>query len=554
MKKKSSQPVANKGKAVGYARVSTPEQAEKDLSLPAQMASIRRYAQDHGLVLAGEFVERGVTGTDDNRPEFRRMLEEVFRPSSEVGMIIVTHGSRFMRNATRARVHKEALRKRGVRVVAIQQAVSDDPNGRFTEGMFELLDQLESETNGVRTRAGMSENARQGYFNGSKPPFGFRVEKISTLAGPKNRLAIETAEADLVREVFRQYLAGSGAKSTARHLNQRGLLYRKHLWTRDLVLRVVSDSVAIGTYNWGRLDSRGKCIRPESEWVPMTVDRIVDDEIFEMVQSLRLRRDPGRSSGRLPSSPLLLAGLLRCASCGDTCQLESSGKLAPNGEPYGYHYYNCRKFCRIGKEACAGYRIAVDTLDSAILSHIAEHVFTDERCREILREFVEDQGVLRQKTADQRRLLERERDELGKRLERWFERIETEPDLADVGAERLRELKAKRDEVLRTLAKFKPLHSVPPYLYKPETIQRFQGRLREAFLGGDRATARVYLQNLVDHIVVGEDEIVIEARAGAALAMMSASGTTSPEAAKGEVLADVVDWRPQQESNLRPWL
>ena len=74
-------------------------------------------------------------------------------------------------------------------------------------------------------------------------------------------------------------------------------------------------------------------------------------------------------------------------------------------------------------------------------------------------------------------------------------------------------------------------------------VQCVLGRLREAFLGGDRATAGVYLQNLVDHIVVGEDEIVIEARAGAALAMMSASGTTPPEATKGEVLADVVDWR-----------
>jgi len=97
------------------------------------------------------------------------------------------------------------------------------------------------------------------------------------------------------------------------------------------------------------------------------------------------------------------------------------------------------------------------------------------------------------------------------------------------------------------------MHSVPPYLYKPETIQRFQGRLREAFLGGDRGTARVYLQNLVDHIVVGEDEIIIEARAGAALAMMSASGTSSPEAAKGEVLAHVVDWRPNGDGskNLR---
>ena len=109
----------------------------------------------------------------------------------------------------------------------------------------------------------------------------------------------------------------------------------------------------------------------------------------------------------------------------------------------------------------------------------------------ILRDFVEDQGVLRQKTADQRRLLERERDELGKRLERWYERIETEADLGEVGAERIRELKTKRDEVLRTPAKLKPLHSVPPYLYKPETIQRFRRRLRDAFLSGDRATARL---------------------------------------------------------------
>jgi uncharacterized protein (UPF0147 family) len=168
-------------------------------------------------------------------------------------------------------------------------------------------------------------------------------------------------------------------------------------------------------------------------------------------------------------------------------------------------------------------------LDSAIVSHIAEHVFSAERCHEILREFVEDQGIPRQKTAEQRRLLERERDELGKRLDRWYERIETDSELGDVGAERLRELKAKRDEVVRTLAKLKPMHSVPPYLYKPETIQRFQARLREAFLGVDRATARVYLQNLVDHIVVGEDEIIIEARAGAALAMMSAPGSSSPK-------------------------
>ncbi len=49
MKKPNSQGAASATKAVGYARVSTPDQAEKDLSLPAQMSAIRRYAQDHGL-------------------------------------------------------------------------------------------------------------------------------------------------------------------------------------------------------------------------------------------------------------------------------------------------------------------------------------------------------------------------------------------------------------------------------------------------------------------------------------------------------------------------
>ena len=545
MGKTTNHAVPGRGKAVGYARVSTPEQAEKDLSLPAQMASIRRYAQDHDLVLVGEFVERGITATDDNRPEFRQMLHEVFQPSSEIGTIIVTHGSRFMRNATKARVHKEALRKRGIRVIAIQQEVSNDPNGRFAEGMFELIDQLESETNGVRTRAGMSENARQGYFNGSKPPFGFRVERIATASGPKNKLAIDLSEAELVREVFRQYLAGPGAKATARSLNQRGLLYRKHLWTRDLVLKVISDPGVVGRYRWGRIDSRGKRVRPESEWIPMAVDRIVDDEVFQMAQALRTKRDPGRSLGRLPSSPLLLAGLLRCARCGDAHQLETSGKCDSSGQPY--RYYNCRRFCRSGKEACVGYRIAVETLDSAILNHIAERVFTEERCQEILREFVEDQGVLRQKTADQCRLLERERDELGKRLERWYERIETDPELGDVGAERLRELKAKRDDVARTLEKLKPLHGVPPYLYKPETIERFQERLREAFLSRDRGTARAYLRNLVDHIVVGEDEIIIEARANVALAMMAEPRVSLPT--EGTVLTTVVDWHARRDSN-----
>ena len=398
-----------------------------------------------------------------------------------------------------------------------------------------MIDQLESETNGVRTRAGMAENARQGYFSGSRPPFGFRVEKIATSARQKNKLVIEPTEAELVREVFRQYLAGSGAKATARYMNQRGLLYRKRLWTRDLVLRVVSDTGVVGTYNWGRSihaatasDRRanGSRLRSSASWTKTYFAWSKSCGCVATPAGTLAACPPARSSSRGCSAA-------RFAAIAASSKAPASSTRMANPIATTIAADSAR---RARKPARAiESRSKRSTAPSSAIS--PSTYSRRERCHEILREFVEDQGVLRQKTAEQRRLLERERDELGKRLERWYERIETDSELGDVGAERLRELKAKRDEVVRTLAKLKPMHSVPPYLYKPETIQRFQARLREAFLGGDRATARVYLQNLVDHIVVGEDEIIIEARAGAALAMMSAPGTSSPEAIKGEVLA-----------------
>ena len=45
--------------------------------------------------------------------------------------------------------------------------------GTFMEGIFELIDQYESDMNGFHTLRAMKENARQGYFNGSNPKFGF---------------------------------------------------------------------------------------------------------------------------------------------------------------------------------------------------------------------------------------------------------------------------------------------------------------------------------------------------------------------------------------------
>ena len=101
---------------VAYVRVSTTEQAERDLSLPAQRRAIETYAKAHGATIAREFVEEGHSGTDPHRPAFRCMLEDALRPGSDAAVIVVHHSSRFTRDATEARVVKTKLRRAGVRV------------------------------------------------------------------------------------------------------------------------------------------------------------------------------------------------------------------------------------------------------------------------------------------------------------------------------------------------------------------------------------------------------------------------------------------------------
>lgn len=156
-----------------YARVSTGKQAEKDLSIPDQLKQLKEYAASKGWEVAQVFVEPGVSGRDDNRPKFQEMVSTATKKSSDISAIVTLTTSRFFRDATKARIYKHKLAKSGVRVIAIHQEVSEDPMGSFVEGIFELIDQYESDMNAFHTLRAMKENARQGFYNGSRPKFGF---------------------------------------------------------------------------------------------------------------------------------------------------------------------------------------------------------------------------------------------------------------------------------------------------------------------------------------------------------------------------------------------
>lgn len=193
-------------------------------------------------------------------------------------------------------------------------------------------------------------------------------------------LVRDEKEAAIVRQLFQLYVAGNGAKSVAKALNHHGAFYRRGSpWTKDLVLHVLDEPAVAGTYFWGRWSARRKKWRNEAEWLPLKVEPIIEPSLYELAMKLRKDREPRRNPGRAASKANLLAGLVRCGTCGASYQLETSGKRV-NGDLYQYRYYNCRTFCRVGSSACNGGRIPTSELDVVVLEHLASSVCTAERC------------------------------------------------------------------------------------------------------------------------------------------------------------------------------
>jgi hypothetical protein len=114
-------------RAALYFRVSTGRQAESDLSITDQRRQALAYCAARGWDVAIEFVEPGMSGTDDRRPELQRLLDMATSGGAPFEVVLVHSFSRFARDHFALEMHVRRLRKAGVRLVSITQDLSEDP-------------------------------------------------------------------------------------------------------------------------------------------------------------------------------------------------------------------------------------------------------------------------------------------------------------------------------------------------------------------------------------------------------------------------------------------
>ncbi len=529
-----------------YARVSTTRQAENDISIPDQLAQARRYCDGKGWHVVREFVDPGASARDDKRPEFQQMMDAACVDPSPFDVVLVHSQSRFFRDTAGYVVSKHRLQKHDVVLTSITQDFGEGAAAEFAETVIAASDALHSAETAKHVTRTMLENARQGFWNGSRPPLGYRTVVVEQRGQRlKKRLEIEPKEAETVRLIFKLFLEGDGTcgpmgvKDIASWLNLRGFKNkRSNAFFTSCVHGVLTRDTYTGTHHYNRFDSRARRARPADEWIAVAVPQIIPAEEFRAVQERLYQRRPTVTAPRITNSEVLLTNLARCESCGAPLMMRT-------GKGGKYRYYACANHTLKGGHICpTPITVPEGQLNRLVIGALADQLLTAERLCLLLREVQKHRRALASGNIQRRSPLRRQLKETERQIRNLYAAL-AEGNVTDTRLFRdaLGELEGRRDETIRLLSMLDV--EAPPLR---RTLSKAQAtalaaKLRQGILEAPAPLQRRYVRGLVSQIVVGREKAFISGSKTTIASAITAGEVNT------EVRSFVREWRSQPDSN-----
>lgn len=530
--------------------MSTSRQAERDLSLPDQIAQCRAYCEQRGWQVSEVFSEPGASALDDDRPVFQEMIFKATRIVRVYDYVVVHSLSRFSRDALHSELYVRQLRKSSVELISITQDIGQDASGEFIRKVLNVFDEHQSRENAKHVHRAMLENARQGFWNGSRPPFGYGI-KIQERRGTKDKkvLVLQEDEARIMRLIFSLAVGTEGrpvgVKAIATYLNERSITRRGRRFSTGGIHDLLTSPTYCGRHYFNRFDSRNGRPRPPSQWIEMRVPAIVDEETFNAVQALLKSRSPKRVAPRVVNSPTLLAGVVRCGYCG-AALIQNAGKGGL------YRYYCCARKLKEGAMACRGLRMPMERLDQIVIDEVSARILHPDRLGDLLNAYLKSANS---RSTDAKERLSRLR-QAHKDAEAGIVRLLAlvEQGVMDAEDASLRErlvgLKVRRDELAAEMTDLqKRLASGEPTI-TPDKIAAFATLLRDKLRNGPPDLKQAYVRLVMNEVTVKDKEISITG-SKAALARAASGGLN--EAAPG-VLSFVREWRAGQDETANQYV
>ena len=308
--------------AVIYARYSSDNQTEQ--SIEGQLRVCEQYAKNNDILILKTYIDRAMTGTNDNRPDFQQMIKD--SASKEWQNIIVYKLDRFSRNKYETAKYKKILKDNGVKLISAMENIPDTPEGIILESLLEGMAEYYSAELSQKVKRGMNETRLKGNFTGGNLIYGYKVEN--------HKILINEEQAKVVRYIYEQYALGVYVKDIITSLTEKHIFNHGKPFARNTIYNILKNEKYSGVYRFN------------NQTFENMYPQIVSTEIYEKVRQKTNQNKYGKRSIEVV---YLLRNKLKCGYCGEPisaeCGTTSQGKKRRYYKCLGKkrHTTNCNK-------------------------------------------------------------------------------------------------------------------------------------------------------------------------------------------------------------------
>ena len=366
------------------------------MSIANQRQMLADYVMEKGWNLIDTYIDDGFSGTDFDRPDFKRLLRDI--SEGLIDCVITKDLSRLGRNYAKVGYYtEEFFVENGIRFIAINDSVDTLRDEENELAPFKnVLNEWYPRDISKKVRQVKRSTARQGKFIGSYAPYGYEKK-----ADDIHSLVIDEFAADVVRRIFNEYALGSPARNIAEGLNRDGFdcpryynnkkkgqtinPHENNNWGSGTILAMMRNEVYIGhmvqgKYQMVSFKSKKKRAVDPDKWyvVKNTHEPIISEELWDRVQ--KQRAITGRRSLTRTGDVSLFATVLRCQDCGSKLIYSAKGTKA---RPVGA--YRCARYTNNGSLACTQHYIKEETLINIVLRDVRDFAALALKDREKIR-------------------------------------------------------------------------------------------------------------------------------------------------------------------------
>lgn len=366
-----------------YCRLSRDDEYSGDsASIQTQKTMLSQYAKEHGFANCEFFVDDGYSGTNYERPDFKRLIK--LAEDGKVAAIIVKDLSRLGRDYLKTGYYTEVIfPEYDVRFIAINDDVDTSKGSNEFAPFKNIINEWYAKDCSKKVKSAFRTKALNGEYTGGYPAFGYRKD-------PDDRHHLVPSEhAPIVKRMFRMALEGVSCYHIAKTLEAeqvptpRAFLcdkYGKYVanaqvkhpyaWAKSTVYQILSNPIYLGKLVSCRYQTRSfkdKRIvpRPEEDWITVdnTHEALVDEATYNTVQArISVKQRP-----TWENSDNMYRGLLICNDCRTRMVYSRRTGRKSKG------HFCCNTHRRYGGKECSNHYITLEQVNEILLGDIRRH-------------------------------------------------------------------------------------------------------------------------------------------------------------------------------------